>query len=303
MEIEFIGHAGFSVRSGGLQVLIDPWFSPSTQEKPILKSMVPGHSTIDYLIPEPRASLEDFDPDIILISHYHTHHSSQQDIEFWLTRSKKSVTLIGYKFNSKVANDFQNYFAEKFQQHRFLTCDQDEGFNFEHLEIRCLTNSARDHLSFFVKENGVSFLHIADAPISRIPFDRRLDTIWHKYSSLQPTFMVLSVGAISTRKTDKSGNPFILENSFLSPVEAANLVRAIKPKWAGVMGVFNFSIWKNRTEFGFSPYDCEAYFRWAVEHLEPTINVPNLRPGNIFQMTGQDEVSIRFRPRSLVPIA
>jgi len=297
MKIEFLGHAGFCIKTKSLEILVDPWLTPSSFERPILESFLPRHRTIDYLIPEPVRKNEDFSPDIILISHYHTHHSPKADIEYWLDKATKPITLIGFDIHSKFKDKVLSEFKQKYPQHTYLTIAQDSVFAFGTTQIRCLTYTQKFHLAHYIQEGSSSFLHIADAQINRFFHDRRLDPIWHKFSRLNPSLLALSVGTMSSREWDKENNsPYISENTFLSPVEAANLAKFINPKMAAVIGVFNFSIWKNRAEYGFPPMENEAYFRWALQHLNSEIEIPTLRPGMTFDFQDNQQCHISLKP-------
>lgn len=301
MIVEFLGHAGFLVKTEKLSILIDPWLTSSSFEFPVLESFVPDHKTIDYLIPEPQHKKENIHPDIILLSHYHTHHSPKVDIEYWLKKSSKKIVIIGYDIHPKYKNDFVTNFRSQFPEHELRLVAEDCEFQFQEAFIRVLTYTNKYHLSFFIQSASVSFLHLADAQINRFAFDRRLDPLWHKFSLLSPTFFALSVGTTSGRYFSKVDNsPLIFENSFLSPVEAANLTSVINPKIVGVIGVFNSSIWKNRAEFSFSASENENYFRWAIQHLKKEIQVAVLRPGcavkmdsnQIFKMELSSEIDV-----------
>src|SRR4051812_40750090 len=117
MNIEFIGHAGFCVRVDGLQILVDPWITPSTFERPVITSFSSFHSSIDYLIPEPVRQLDDFSPDIILLSHYHAHHSSLFDIQHWLEKSTKQIDIIGPSLFPPEEENFLKTFAKNYPRH------------------------------------------------------------------------------------------------------------------------------------------------------------------------------------------
>lgn len=279
MTIDFIGHAGFAITKDGVQILVDPWLTPSTFEKPIISGMFSKHQSIDYLIPEPIHRHDSFNPDIILLSHHHGHHSSAHDITYWLDNSQKQITVIspdidsGYQ-NTSFATTLRNYE----NRHRFLFIPKDEEIYFEPFHIRTLSHTVPHHFGFFIKSPDGSFLHLADAKANRLAWDRRLDPIWMKFLDLSPSFLALTGGSLSSR-LGADQERHIVENVFMSPVEAANLSAAIRPLAVGLMGFFNFSVWKNRHEYGFSAVENESYFNWALTHLNPSIRNILCRPG------------------------
>src|SRR4051812_19251034 len=89
MQVEFVGHAGFRIEENGCSLWIDPWLSSSDFENPLIQGILPGTRTIDFQIPEPKFRAESARADLILLSHFHPHHSPQRDIQFILERSSK----------------------------------------------------------------------------------------------------------------------------------------------------------------------------------------------------------------------
>ena len=279
MTIDFIGHAGFSVTHDDYQVLLDPWLTASSFDNPVLSSFFSKHRSIDYLIPEPVHTHDFFAPDAILLSHHHTHHSSSLDIIRWLDQAQKQVTVIspsvGENYRNNEFNEIQSRYADR---HRFLFVPNDQELQVGPFFLRAMSHTVPHHLAYYLKCSSGSFLHIADAKINRLAWDRRMDPVWMKFLDLNPSLLALTGGAMSARMGGRE-EPFIVENMFMSPVEAANFCASIKPATAGLMGFFNFSIWKNRHEYGFSASENEAYFEWALRHLDPEIRQTLLRPG------------------------
>lgn len=292
MNIEFLGHAGFCITTKNIQILVDPWLIPSTAKDPILNCFVPDHKTIDYLIPEATRRVEDLRPDFIMVSHYHTHHSPKNEIEYWLKNSEKKITVIGPDIHSTQKVSFLNSFSKNYPQHDFHVIDKDTEMNFNGVILSMKTHTVPFHLSFLIQSENKKFLHIADSVISRVWFDRRLDPIWFKYKNLNPDYLALTVGHTSSRRKSDAKGSFIRENSFLSPVEGALLTKLIAPKSVSVIGIYNCSIWKDRTEFGYPYAEVENYFRWAVHHLTPEIKINIARPGNQYRVDVDQLISL-----------
>ena len=279
MLINFLGHAGFALKFNGFQILVDPWLTPSSIDMPVLASFLAKHKSIDYLIPEPTHSRDEFNPDVILLSHHHAHHSPRADIEHWLSVSKKRVTVVSPVIGGNYRRpDFDQIMSHFSKLHDFIFVDSDRELDIGPFQIRALTHTVPFHLAYFVKCASGSFLHIADAKANRLAWDRRLDPIWIRYTELAPSYLALTGGAMSARLENDEGK-FISENVFMSPVEAANLCRTIAPKAASIVGIFNSSVWKNRNEFGFSSEEVESYFSWALRHIAPKVGSILCRPG------------------------
>jgi len=295
MEIEFIGHAGFWIKGQNYELVMDPWLFPSTLEEPILKSFSSSAKTIDYLIPEPVITFDKINPDYILISHFHVHHGPLKEIDMWLNQSKKCITIIAPKTNSKGYENSLDLMQSAYPRHRFIFLDIDTELNIcGDLILKVLTHTTNEHLAFFLSNRKFSILHLADSIISRSWYDRRLDVLWMKFKNLKPDLFLVTVSSTAYRGKSKEGAPYLRENGFLSPVEAANLTNLINPKNVAVMGIFNFSIWKNRTEYGYNCYETEGFFRWAINHLRPDIAVQTLRPGDRFLADASTEALLKM---------
>lgn len=293
MKIEFLGHAGFAIDCNEKTILIDPWLTPSDLVNPFVESLIPPHKSIDYLIPEAVRARDELHPDIILISHFHAHHSPRQDICFWLENAKKKILLIGPKDRTgQVAVVFKNL-KEQYPQHEFCSYENDFERHFDQFSIQGLTHPCVHHFSYFIKSfQGSSFLHIADAKINRRDWDRRLDMLWFKYRKLNPSFLALSAGSGSMRMENENGK-FIVENVFMSPVEAAQLTSEIAPQLCAIMGIYNFSVWKNRKEYFYSSSETEEYFSWAVKHINSGANTLALRPGMVVSIN-ENKIGLNF---------
>ena len=284
MIIEFLGHAGFMVQTQGQVILLDPWLQASSLQEPIINSLAGGHRSIDYLLPEPVRKVDEIQPDIILLSHLHAHHSPTKEIESWLSSATKKIKVV-FPLDAKKPDEvILKGLRQKYSQHEFVVVTQDFQFQSSEIQISCLTHPMKDHLGYFIRANETSFLHLADAIVSTNWWDRRLDPMWMKFKDLNPTFMASTVNFTTSKSVNQAGEKFIKENGFLSPPEAARLTQLINPQIVSVMGIFNFSVYKNRFEYSFPPYESEAYFDWCVRALSDQIQVLTLRPGTVLNL-------------------
>lgn len=67
MRVTFIAHAGMSIKDEGGEVLIDPWFTDSSIQDPLIRSIWGGHSSIDFQIPKTFDKPENHLPEAILV--------------------------------------------------------------------------------------------------------------------------------------------------------------------------------------------------------------------------------------------
>ena len=139
-----------------------------------------------------------------------------------------------------------------------------------------------EHFAYFVKTATMSILHIADAAASKNNTSLLFDEFWNKFYGLEPDFLFVSAGGHSLRRVGDKGERIIVENTTLSPVQAAKLTLKVKAKHAGIVGVYNFSAWDNRVEYARTYEAAESEFYWAISFLAPAIKVHNFRPGDVF---------------------
>lgn len=283
MQIDFTGHAGFWLQLEEIQIVVDPWLIASSLEAPLMDSLMPDIKTIDYLIPEPVHNLSMIAPDYILLSHFHTHHAPKKEIDHWLKNATKPVTVIGPAPLKKKPNDLLETWQNQYPDHKFILISEDSKFEVnKDISIEALGHTTNEHLAYMIRSKEKSFLHLADSIVSKVWHDRRLDLLWQKFKNMNPDLLAITVSSTAYRGKTKDGISYIRENGFMSPVEAAQLTNLINPKNVTVMGIYNFSVWKNRVEFGYSCYEVEAFFRWSIQHLRPDIAVHMVRPGYRF---------------------
>ena len=96
MKVTFIAHAGISITEKESEVLIDSWFTDSTVARPLIQPLW-GFPTIDFQIPKTEDRPSNHNPDAVLISHFHSHHSPHGDIMALVAQSEDTKrTLFGH---------------------------------------------------------------------------------------------------------------------------------------------------------------------------------------------------------------
>lgn len=282
IAVRFIAHAGIEVSAKNTSLLIDPWLFSSDFQNPVLKGFVPKNQTIDFAFPEPLDGLEDFSPDIILLSHFHTHHAPSREIRRWIERQEKIIIgcpEIPENFFSSLKKDLGSLmnkvdfqFFKSGDQRQLLDC-----------QVTAFDHPQKNHLAWRVESSGSSILHIADSSLNKNRLLRQIDPLWYKMKNLSPDILFISC-ANQSKRAFEGLDPFIIEHSTLSPAQAAELTKFINPKVAVPIGFYNFSIWKNRVEYGFHAGEIEQQFHWALSFLSPEISCFNLKPSNTFEI-------------------
>lgn len=281
-SVRFIAHSGVHISTkNGIRVTIDPWIYPSTRQNPKIQGFDPTSFTIDYLIPEPRNIIKDIESDIILLSHFHTHHSPFQEIKELVTM--REVDLVCPILDSKKLIQIERALgSDLFNKITFHFVTQDTTLKIKGLEVRCLTHSHAEHFAYFVKTESVSVLHIADAAASKNSTSLMFDDFWKKFYGLEPDFFFVSAGGHSLRRVGDKGSRVILENTTLTPVQAAKLTVNVGARNVGLVGVYNFSAWDNRVEYSRTYEAAESELYWAMSFLSPATRVYQFRPGDTF---------------------
>lgn len=281
-SVQFIGHAGIKIKLSKLTVLIDPWIYASTFTNPILYGLNPEAKTIDYLVPEPRSSIEELKADVVLLSHLHTHHSPFREVKE--LAALKPITVICPYIKPESVELIKNVMGEEiFSNITFIFPQSDKDFSFGEIKVKAISHTQKNHFAYLVSYADTSVLHIADARMSST-YSSTFDSVWDKFYGLKPSFLFLSAASHSERIISLSNERDILENSTFSPVQAAKLTRKIFPKRVGLIGMYNFSIWTNRLEHSLPGSISEEAFYWALSYLAPGIEHRILRPGNTFEL-------------------
>jgi L-ascorbate metabolism protein UlaG (beta-lactamase superfamily) len=283
MKVQFIAHAGLYVEEADSRLLIDPWFFGSTLEDPILKSVLPGHRTIDFQVPPVRSKIEDFDPQAILLSHFHTHHSPDREIREFASRGK-ALQICGSELAPARIEQLLENLGQARSNVEYRSFPASNVMTLGSLRIEGYRHTSPGHIAWRVVGETGSVIHVADPVINRNAYDRRTDAAWLQFQDLRPDLLFIASGGHS-KKILREGIPQIGESRTATPMEAARLAAMIKPKVSSVIGLQNHSIWKNRDEYVWPTWLVEDQFEWALDHLLPEASVVRLRPGLTFEIT------------------
>lgn len=278
MFVKFVAHAGIFIQEGNTSVLIDPWFTDSTREKPIVEGLS-GLSTIDFQIPKTEDVPENYHPDAILISHLHPHHAPIRDV-CAVTEQGHEITLFFPKCKES------EIVKERMGIYKNLSCvelDDEGSFSKGTLKMTAFAHTAPEHLAWFIEGKTGKILHIADARVNMNYNTSESDKIWKKFENLGVDILFLSAGRNSRQvKSEKIEDREIYEATGLSPIQGAKLVKLIKPRAVSLIGMYNHSIWRNRLEFIPSSAQTEEEFAWANSWLNPESKFVRVFPGHTF---------------------
>ena len=278
MLVRFIAHAGLYIEEAGFSLLIDPWFLDSTIEYPILESVGGGFKTIDFQIPKTPEQVEQYAPDAFLISHFHAHHSPVRDIRMLSENSLAKGKSIALYYPAGTEEAEANVRAKV--QGAVVKHPVNPGFSTKIVPftIEAKTHTVPFHTAWLVTSSTGSVLHIADAWVNKDRMLRKLDPLWLELRNISPSFLFLSAGG-HVERSEQNGERLLFEAGILSPTEAAQITQVIAPRAAGIIGVYNHSIWKNRHEYFQAAPFAEDEFLWATAWLTPNLPIIRLRPG------------------------
>lgn len=279
MHITFIAHAGISVEENGHTILIDPWFTDSTLERPILEGLS-GIKTIDFQIPKTKEQATDYSPDILLLSHFHAHHSPLHDIVSLIKNSTKNIDLA---YPDCSLSRTVKLRLSQFENIRHHSLTDNMTFTSGPFTITAYTHTVPGHLAWSVKSETGHILHIADAKANIDTYNISLHESWEKFTELKPDIVFMSAGRNSIRQRSLEKHS-IAENVCFSPVQGAALIQKLQPQIACSIGTQNHSIWKNNTEFIPENSATEDELRWAIEWVAPQTKYIPIRPGHIFSL-------------------
>jgi len=275
MYIRFIAHAGFALEEDGHQVLIDPWFTDSTVKTPIMQAVV-GHNTIDFQVPKTTESIGAYHPDTILLSHFHAHHAVHDDLVTLATQSKRIALCfpdVGQD-NTRVEQTFALWPHVETIPFQHNDVKTDGPFS-----VRGLLHTVPKHIAWYVESKTGSILHIADPHINRDSMSRQIGEEWKQFEGLQPDLLCINAGGNGLRR-EKDGRRYIVESGAVSPIEAARLAELIRPKALCLIGCYNWSVWRNRSEYIRPAPLVEEELYWALSWLVPEVKFFTLKPGN-----------------------
>jgi|GEM_PF-2860775 len=293
MEVRFIAHAGVAIEEKGFQLLIDPWFFDSTPEHPVIESIGGGFKAIDFQIPKTSEKIENYAPDVILVSHFHSHHSPMRDIRTLCENSTAKGKTV-HLFSPEPSEEAERNLLERVPSAVIRKgIRSDEPFTIGPFIIEAKGHTNPYHQSWFVKTKTGSLLHIGDGRLHNNRSIRTPDPVWLRLKGLRPSILLLSMGGNSLR-IEKDGARQILEASTLTPIEAALITQLVGPKVVGGIGFYNHSMWKNRNEYIYPASQNEEVFEWAVSWLSPETKNVRLRPGYTFAIGTADLLRKKF---------
>ena len=278
MLVRFIAHAGIAIEVANEQLLIDPWFTDSTLQRPLLEPIIPGRSTIDFQIPPARESIDGYRPETILVSHFHAHHAPHDDI---LRLAAQTPSII---FGHPDIEDKNESVQEVFQDlpsTKAIAFRDAMTFATKNLTIEALSHTILSHTAWLISSEKSRILHIADSRLNKDKKLREPDSVWKKFTDLRPDILFINAGGNILRQDSAEGR-FLEESSGLSPAEAAQITALIKPRVVSIIGCYNHSIWRNRREFIRSAPQIEEEFYWALSWLLPNTKFIPARPSHTY---------------------
>jgi hypothetical protein len=274
--LRFIGHAGVWLKGEGGSLVVDPWLYSSTFQNPVLRGLQPHQRTIDFLIPRPVFKGIDLAPDIILLSHFHTHHAPLASIEKFARF--KPIRIICPALSETDHAWLRTALGNLYEKITFEASDEPREYTFPDLTIRVFTHPQPQHLGFEVKTPTDHFVHITDACANTNRDTLSLHPMWDVVKDLQPDMLFISA-ANHLFRTGAGTNRIIVEHSSLSPVQAARITALMGAKRVGLIGMDNFSIWDSAIEYAHTAEAIENEFQWALDYLSPNVEYVQLRPG------------------------
>jgi hypothetical protein len=279
--IRYIGHAGLQLKTKETSLTIDPWLNSSTLERPLIEGFHPSQKTIDFAIPKPVNTIQEIQPEILLLSHFHTHHAPFLEIQSF-AKNNKIIIVCPFISDFDLAKIKIKITEEVFNNIEFKIIKEDTEIVFKDILIKIFSHTQKGHLGFFVKSKNLSFIHISDGkPNSKEGFTD-LGEEWDKIKNTKPDYLFLSAAGHSYKEV-RGVERVITENVTLTPVQAAKLTEKVLPKKVALIGVQNMSIWDSGVEHSYSLGELENQFYWAVSWLVPSIEIINLKPGNLLQ--------------------
>lgn len=285
LKVTFIAHAGISIKNGkGESVLIDPWFTDSTVKKPVVQALL-GYPTIDFQIPKTQEKIEEYSPDVILVSHFHAHHAPHDDI---LTLASQSEKIVFGHPDIELKNAAAKAIFEILPQVEVKPCGDKDSFSVGSFQITALTHTVPEHTAWLVESEGNSVLHVADARANRDLNLRNLDEAWNEFSDLKPD-LFFTGAAGNSKRVENDGVRSVQESLALSPVEASKLTQLVNPKVVSLIGCYNHSVFKGKIEYIAYAPAVEEEFAWASSWLAPSSKFVPARPGHVYTIgLGQD---------------
>jgi hypothetical protein len=283
-SVVFTGHSGFFVRNDTTCIAFDPWLFDSQREAPLIQGFDPTQFTIDYMIPSSRHNPKDIAPDVICLSHFHTHHAPLKEIiEFLKIKPLQIVcpTLDEIKLHTLKIR-LGEYMYNRITFH-FISGKGEVIFpGIKILFFQQNKNTTMPHFIYYVTVGKTKVMHVVDAGADQNGDSKKLSSFWNVMHDLSPDFLFVGIADHSVRMI-KNGVRVILENTSLSSVQAANLAVLTGAKCVVPIGIYNHSVWDDRYEMGQSVSDAENRLVWALGFLAPSIQVKKALPGDVLQ--------------------
>lgn len=278
MYIKFIAHAGLYVEEGGFSLLIDPWFTDSTREKPLMHSLS-GHTTIDFQTPQARDAADAFSPNAILLSHFHAHHGPRTDLVAFAERQKPLI--IAHPDVGDTNRAAQEHFSA-YPKTEFMPLADHGTFRAGPFTITALSHTVPLHTAWHIATRSGSMLHVADARVNKEISLTTVDPIWNTFREFKADIIFISAAGNSLRKTTKEGVKEIRESANMSPIQGARITQLLKPRVATLIGCYNHSIWQGRSEYLLPAAVAEEQFYWAASWLTPETKCIFAKPGHTY---------------------
>ncbi|MBI3420886.1 MAG: MBL fold metallo-hydrolase [Candidatus Sungbacteria bacterium] len=277
MFIKFISHAGIFLEEGAFSLLIDPWFTDSTLVSPLMHSLS-GHTTIDFQIPQAKDAINSFSPNAILLSHFHAHHGPRADLVAFAAR--QNPLLIAHPDAGGVNQTAKAHFSVYPKVALMPLADQGT-LRVGPFFITALSHTVPLHVAWHVVTKTGSILHIADARANAKISQNSLDPLWNAFVELKPNIVFISASGNSSR-VQKEGVREIREAATMSAIGGARILQLLKPQAASLIGCYNHSIWKNRSEYILPTSAAEEQFYWAASWLAPETKCIFAKPGHTY---------------------
>ncbi len=282
MIVRFIAHAGLSIREGDTHILIDPWFTDSNTELPLLEGLT-GHKTIDFQVPHGRARVSEYAPaNAIFISHFHTHHAHKKDIldVMRLNNSRNfffghPVLEAGYqdRLNTLIASTHPTATNQGFVDNGTHTIGP--------FTIRAYTHTAPGHIAWHIESETGSILHLADPYANEDWRLNTLDPIWKKFEGLGVDVLFLNASGNSFR--GKKGDiPYIREQTCFTAAQAAVFTQMVAPRTVSLIGCYNKSVWNGTYEYIRPAAVIEDEFYWASQWVAPQVKCVFAKPRHTY---------------------
>ena len=284
MYIKFIAHAGLYLKEGSFSLLVDPWFTDSTREKPLMQSLS-GHTTIDFQTPEAHDAADAFSPNAILLSHFHAHHGPHADLVTFAER--QNPLLIAHPDVGDTNRTAREFFSA-YSKTELLPLADRGTLRVGPFTITALSHAVPMHTAWHIATHRGSILHVADARVNRDMSRTTVDPLWNIFSELKANIIFLSAAGNSLRKTTKEGTRDILESGCMSPIQGAKIIQRLKPQVATLIGCYNHSIWQGRSEYLLPAAVAEEQFYWAASWLAPETKCVFAKPGHTYGIADSD---------------